>query len=843
MLTKKFNSFIIGVVAACAIFSAAAQGVYSYTTIPSATDFAQEKIVGSAPIPVIVTITNTFAYKKQLGFGASIVGDANWQQTFSTCLLSTALAYGASCIIQGVYTPKLATNASTLTLQTTAGAGMRGQQVILHTVVKNGKVTVEWTKPLPANSSLDTTYTVEATVTNSSATAVTLSIPTWTKTPAEDFAEGSGSGNCSNSLDSGKSCSYSQTFKPINASTATNDKKLDITVNYNANQTATPTAATTTTTHPTLIAVGSGPGNSNKNGARILVSKDQGTTWQVNSYNTITSLKSIIANSNQLLTFGENGAVMTSPNGDEWTLRNTGTSFDLQTGIWDATKYLVYGLKSDNTAANILTSTDSQTWSSSPLTPPKLIQSVLKRDNSYAALAMDTSLHSLFLTSNDGLSWTDQYDFTAQAAALLLGQLIWDGTHYIAVGYSRTTNSGASYKSTDGTDWTAYPIANTSRLIAVNWNGSQYVAVGVKGTVLTSTDAQTWTAQQSHVQGDLKTITWDGSQYLAAGAGTIIKSGDGITWSVVNSGADTHLNSIAWNGSRYVAVGGYEYVDPNLATLLSVSSIITSTDGVNWSQATTVPSNAKLNSVAYGNHVFVAVGARGTVLRSSDGLTWTQITTFTDEDLNAVIWSTYHNKFFVVGNDGAFYSSANGNDWTPITTGASVNLNTIAEHNGTCVIVLTSAPHVMYSNNCNNTWTNPSTPPANDALQIAYIDNQFISVGHAGEVYSSATGQSWIQHAFPVSGIILFSIAKLGDSYLISASNGKIYKSTSLDNWTEVDLQNNMQLNGIVIANNKATVVGNNGVIFNSADGTDWTAAQNFNIYLSNVYAKTKSST
>ena len=53
-------------------------------------------------------------------------------------------------------------------------------------------------------------------------------------------------------------------------------------------------------------------------------------------------------------------------------------------------------------------------------------------------------------------------------------------------------------------------------MLGINWNGSQFVAVGEFGTILTSPDAVTWTAQ-SGPTSDLHGITWNGSQYSAVG--------------------------------------------------------------------------------------------------------------------------------------------------------------------------------------------------------------------------------------------------------------------------------------------------------------------------------------
>jgi len=78
--------------------------------------------------------------------------------------------------------------------------------------------------------------------------------------------------------------------------------------------------------------------------------------------------------------------------------------------------------------------------------------------------------------------------------------------------------------------------------------------------------------------------------------------------------------------------------------------------GATWTLR--VPGFNDLNSVAYGNGLFVAVGGSrdsSTILTSRDGVTWTQRVSGTSRDLNGV---TYGNGLFVaVGSFGTIITS------------------------------------------------------------------------------------------------------------------------------------------------------------------------------------------
>jgi hypothetical protein len=99
------------------------------------------------------------------------------------------------------------------------------------------------------------------------------------------------------------------------------------------------------------------------------------------------------------------------------------------------------------------------------------------------------------------------------------------------------------------------------------------------------------------------------------------------------------------------------------------TTILTSPDGITWTERTSGTSDNDLRGVAYENGTFVAVGASGTILTSSDGTTWTSRTSGTNATLQGV---TYANStFVVVGRSGTIRTSSDGTTWTSRTSGTS----------------------------------------------------------------------------------------------------------------------------------------------------------------------------
>ena len=79
----------------------------------------------------------------------------------------------------------------------------------------------------------------------------------------------------------------------------------------------------------------------------------------------------------------------------------------------------------------------------------------------------------------------------------------------------------------------------------VVWTGSQFVAVGGYGTVLTSPTGSVWTPKNAGTGRDLQSVALSGAVILAAGEnGIILKSADGSAWSVVRAPDSPALNDI-----------------------------------------------------------------------------------------------------------------------------------------------------------------------------------------------------------------------------------------------------------------------------------------------------------
>jgi hypothetical protein len=116
----------------------------------------------------------------------------------------------------------------------------------------------------------------------------------------------------------------------------------------------------------------------------------------------------------------------------------------------------------------------------------------------------------------------------------------------------------ASAQTGVGASWTLRnPFPTQEYLQAVTWTGSQAVAVGQGGTVLTSPDGVAWTKRSSGVTTALSSVIWSGSQLLAVGDGGVaLTSTNGITWTRRTTGVTKGLRAAVWTAQHSPLVQG-----------------------------------------------------------------------------------------------------------------------------------------------------------------------------------------------------------------------------------------------------------------------------------------------
>ncbi|MFH2133356.1 MAG: hypothetical protein ABIK68_23505 [bacterium] len=271
--------------------------------------------------------------------------------------------------------------------------------------------------------------------------------------------------------------------------------------------------------------------------------------------------------------------------------------------------------------------------------------------------------------------------------------------------------------SENGSAW-GYPnLAQVSspiedlRGIACNSAG-KCVAVGDNGAVFYTADGVTWTAGNSGTTSRLRGVAFGNNRWVAVGDGGIIYSDtDGASWSA--SGVTSGLQDVAYgDGSgttRWVAVSqsasSYKSTDGATWTALNMNSVLGNTEG--WMQ-----------SICFGNNVWVSVGLKGMVYYATDPSIDTNWTSINYGGSKALTGVSYGNGRFIAVGEGT-------NGW-----------------NG-------QSPILIVSDNNGVSWGAKDLPAEFTSVSrplgdIAYGDGRWSAMGNGGDhLLSTDGGETW----------------------------------------------------------------------------------------------------
>ncbi len=377
----------------------------------------------------------------------------------------------------------------------------------------------------------------------------------------------------------------------------------------------------------------------------VATSTDNGETWVDQSTLPNQIYQGTWTGSQFALLGGTDFKLYTSADGLTWSSISTDVTALTypESGLtYFDSKYIGYGgsdiftSTNTNNNAGILVSTDSGvTWAH-----------VGFRDSGDVAYnkintALKTSASTLILAGDAGVIAENHQTIVADLAVNSFSRLasstgtemLFDvaenGSSFVAVGGGPTV----ILYSNDGNNWQRRPVPTythlsqtfevTDRLYSVDWTGSEYVALGRNGLILTSSDGLTWVIERRDVpskdvekahefNGEVVTDT----QEVRANDGTLRAT------SLPNS-----VEDFADNGSLVIAVG------ENMG-------VKSSSDLDNWSDVDLSSlglTDTVYYGVAYSNSMFLLLGYNTStggmvLLSSSDGLVWSNLgtPTFTD---------------------------------------------------------------------------------------------------------------------------------------------------------------------------------------------------------------------
>ncbi len=272
------------------------------------------------------------------------------------------------------------------------------------------------------------------------------------------------------------------------------------------------------------------------------------------------------------------------------------------------------------------------------------------------------------LVSADGLTWSKR----AIDPGVWLVSIAYGNGTWVVVG-----DKGTVLVSSDLTNWVAAKAATANKLNGVSFNGTVWVAVGEVGTIITSTDALNWVLQPAipTVTGFLHGITsvsiWTGGDDAG-----FVSSTNGI----LVCGANGVLIGGSATGTNYTLLPTFKPPTQNLEAVLTIPGSTTIAAGWagtvlygNLIEGNTIPGALNLSpstvpsviyrGLTYGGGYYVAAGEQGTILTSTDGIKWTQRfsgqspSSLSTATLLGAAYSATLQRFVVVGTGGTILTS------------------------------------------------------------------------------------------------------------------------------------------------------------------------------------------
>ncbi|MEY2410479.1 MAG: hypothetical protein QOF48_3149 [Verrucomicrobiota bacterium] len=510
-------------------------------------------------------------------------------------------------------------------------------------------------------------------------------------------------------------------------------------------------------------------------------------TWSARSpLLTLRNLNAVTYGNGKFLAVGDGGTLLTSSNGNDWTLSPLLVTQNLNTVAFAAGRFLIGG-----NSGVLLVSQDGQNWTSVGFPTNMNVNLVghgITTNFPAGILAafgstntVGSAVNAQLLHSTDALSWTNggfagpsipvegafgsfaagnnrltagglhssagassvkQLYYTANGrfwtsvVGLAQGALVFGNGKFVLITQFLVTDgviTVASSASTNAETYAGFAPASTQIYYpqAACFGGGRFVTVGDIGLAASSTDGTNWSPHPVPTDVQLRGIAYGGGVYVTVGNGGLIASSpDAATWTRRSSGTGYLLRSIAPDGDGFVAVGG-------------AGSVTWSTNGVFW-ETSSAPTGNLLTGIVKANGQYVATGFGGTIV-SGEVLTNLMLrSTGTGLALYGIAFA--NGKFVAVGEEGIILTSSNGIDWLAENSGATNFLADIVFGNGQFVAVGLYGEILTSSNG--SVWTAQSSGTTRILTGIAYGNGRFVAVGDIGvgsgaAVVTSTNGSTW----------------------------------------------------------------------------------------------------
>ena len=486
-----------------------------------------------------------------------------------------------------------------------------------------------------------------------------------------------------------------------------------------------------------------------------------------------------------------------------------------------------------DTTGGMLTSLDGRHWTRTavPYSPVKIVYAQGKY---VAAIVSNQSGFGEVYTSTDGETWTPRSSTFSVVDLAYLNAL------FIAIGRDSIMISP------DGESWIPDLSEFNWRLQNVAYGNGTYVVVGAYFTplgnvplVLTSTNGVDWTRHTPPGgHSVLYAVTFGNGIFVANGdSGNFLTSSDGIDWTV-HGGIHERVQEPAIAILELAFGNGYF-----LASSVNHSSadyVYYSTNGIDWAAGClrcVGPSSAPFHadSFAIGNGQFITANTEGEMFIATDPRQWSVLRVA--EDLNGIAYGA--GRFVAVGNRSTVLSSSDGRDWT-YAFGGRKNSNLpdlfgVAFGNNIFVAVGGSGPYMATSRD-GSEWVeqNALALGTSEWLRgVVFGNGLFVAAGeriegtatHVPKIVISRDGTNWTYPAFTATTTGFNGVGYGNGVYVVVGDQGAIVSSPDGTTWTVRASGTSQTLRAVTFHNGRFLAGGEAGTIVTSTDGANWSVS------------------
>lgn len=451
------------------------------------------------------------------------------------------------------------------------------------------------------------------------------------------------------------------------------------------------------------------------NEGTVLVSREGLAGWTPASLTTDVPFWGATGWRGMAILTGDNGEILTSPEGLNWTLRHAPVPFepirDSRAFLWQVVPG-PQGLVAVGARGAVAFSPDGERWSA-PKTPlTRTLRGVAHGRGRYVAVGEDGQIG----TSRNGRKWklvervpTDE----------ILRGVTFTGDAFVAVG-----DFGTALRSVNGLRWKIVLDGARRGLNSVAYRNGFFVAVGAGGRILRSPYGRPWRSYPSGTRRHLYGVGGGGGGFVAVGAGgTVLTSEDGRRWTARKSGTRQSLRTVSFVDGRWYAAG-------------DGGVVLSSVNRRSWQRDSTLAPFSVRQLVSDGA-LQLAVGA-GIVAARPPGGTWS-LNPAGDYSFKTGV-SYAQGQFVVSGHAGAILTSSDAANWTHVATGSVRNLEAVGFADG---IWVTAGFGFLATSPDARTWTQRDVPASASIRSLAYGAGRWVAVGDQGVILTSADGINW----------------------------------------------------------------------------------------------------